>query len=126
MRLPLLCDDVGVLVSVGHSNHPIEHFLDLLKRFDVEAVADTRSQPYSRFSPQYDQSRLKEKLELAGIRYVYVGKELGGRPEGQEFYDISGHVLYDKVAESDSFKNGLARLERGMCQYRTLADGIRK
>jgi uncharacterized protein (DUF488 family) len=110
-----------VLVSVGHSNHPIEHFLDLLKRLDVEAVADTRSQPYSRFSPQYDQASLKEKLESAGIRYVYIGQELGGRPEGREFYDAGGHVLYGKVAESDGFKNGLARLERGMRQYRTLA-----
>ena len=108
-------------MSVGHSNHPIEHFLDLLKRLDVEAVADTRSQPYSRFSPQYDQASLKEKLESAGISYVYIGKELGGRPEGKEFYDAGGHVLYGKVAESDGFKNGLARLERGMREYRTLA-----
>jgi uncharacterized protein (DUF488 family) len=60
-------------------------------------------------------------LESAGIRYVYIGKELGGRPEGKEFYDAGGHVLYGKVAESDGFKNGLARLERGMREYRTLA-----
>jgi uncharacterized protein (DUF488 family) len=110
-----------MLVSVGHSNQPIEHFLGLLRKFDVEAVADTRSQPYSRYSPQYDQGSLKEKLESAGIRYVYMGKELGGRPDGKEFYDVGGHVLYGKVAESDSFKNGLARLEAGMRQYRTLA-----
>lgn len=108
------------MLTLGHSHHSIELFLQLLKRYDVEAVADTRSSPYSSFSPQYDQPKLKDSLEAAGIRYVYLGKELGGRPDGPEFYDSTGHVLYWKLAESDFFRRGLERLERGMRSYRNL------
>jgi uncharacterized protein (DUF488 family) len=110
-----------VIATIGHSNHSFEAFLQLLKRYDVDAVADARSHPYSSFSPQFDQPKLKDALEAAGIRYVYLGKELGGRPEGNEFYDSNGRALYWKIAESDFFERGLERLESGVNSFRNLA-----
>ena len=105
------------VLTIGHSNHTTEHFLDLLKSRGVQVVVDTRSQPYSKYSTQFDQKDLKESLTVAGIRYLFLGAELGGRPEGEEFYDEAGHVLYDRVAESSRFQEGLSRLERGIREY---------
>jgi len=105
------------VLTIGHSNHTTEHFLVLLKSHGIQVVVDTRSQPYSKYSMQFDQKELKQTLSRAGIRYLYLGRELGGRPEGEEFYDEDGHVLYDRVAETCQFQEGLSRLERGIREY---------
>jgi uncharacterized protein (DUF488 family) len=54
----------------------------------------------------------------AGVKYVYLGTELGGRPDADEFYDDDGHVCYDRVARSPIFLGGLERLERGIRRFR--------
>jgi uncharacterized protein (DUF488 family) len=106
------------VLTIGHSNHQIDHFLDLLKSHTVQVVADTRSQPYSEYASQFDQKPLKKVLDDKGIRYVFLGRELGGRPDGDEFYDAEGHVLYDRVAETRLFREGLSRLEKGIREYK--------
>lgn len=100
--------------TIGHSNHPIERFLELLKNHSVDVVADTRSYPYSRHAPQYDRESLKRTLARAGVMYVDLGNQLGGRPNGEQFYDPKGHVLYDRVAATPAFIEGLSRLEKGI------------
>jgi uncharacterized protein (DUF488 family) len=45
-----------------------------------KVIVDTRSSPYSKFAPQFDQAPLRRTLEEAGIKYLYLGAELGGRP----------------------------------------------
>jgi uncharacterized protein (DUF488 family) len=106
------------VVTIGHSNHTVEHFLGLLKAHAVQVVVDTRSQPYSKYATQFDHEALKVTLQDAGIRYLFLGRELGGRPEGDEFYDGEGHVLYDRVAATSLFQEGLTRLERGIREYK--------
>src|ERR1017187_4472299 len=46
-------------LTIGHSNHRIEILLGLLKDHQVGIVVDTRSQPYSKYSPQFDRETLK-------------------------------------------------------------------
>lgn len=108
----------GSVFTIGHSNHSLDHFLGLLKAHGVEAVAEVRSHPYSNYSPQFDREALKPALTAAGVLYVDLGAELGGRPEGEEFYDAGGHVLYDRVAATPKFLAGLRRLQEGMAKYR--------
>jgi hypothetical protein len=48
---------------------------------------------------------------------VYLGAELGGRPRGDAYYDDDGRVLYERVAKSSFFLNGLAGLEQRLRQY---------
>ena len=105
-------------LTIGHSNHRIEILLGLLKDHQVGIVVDTRSQPYSKYSPQFDRETFKTALAACDIRYIHMGKELGGRPTGAEFYDSEGHVLYDRVAGSRPFQEGLARLEKGLGEFR--------
>lgn len=106
------------VLTIGHSNHTWEHFLELLQKAKVEVVAEVRSYPYSNYSPQFDREAMKDALGQAGVKYVDLGKELGGRPDGSEFYDRDGHVLYDKVAATDQFAEGIRRIEDGMKKYR--------
>ena len=106
------------VLTIGHSNHQVEHFLDLLKSHSVEVVADTRSYPYSEYATQFEQKLLKMALEADGIGYVFLGRELGGRPNGDEFYDDQGHVLYDRVAETELFQEGVSRLEKEIREYK--------
>ena len=106
------------VLTVGHSNHPIDLFLKLLYDHRVETIVDTRSLPRSSFAPQYDAQPLQRSLQRLGIGYLYLGKELGGRPEAPEFYDDGGHVLYSRVAESAVFRSGLDRLEQELQKSR--------
>jgi uncharacterized protein (DUF488 family) len=70
----------ALLFTIGHSNHAIEHFLELLRRHEIELVADVRSRPYSRFVPHFSRERLARLLEEAAIGYMFLGAELGGKP----------------------------------------------
>src|SRR5262245_20434636 len=107
---------IGVF-TIGHSNHPIDRFLDLLKRNSVEVVADVRSHPHSRYSPQFNRLALEEALRAVGVRYVYLGRELGGRPANAAFYDEQGHVLFDQLTQSSEFQAGIERLQKGLADF---------
>src|SRR5206468_5365685 len=67
---------------------------------------------------QFDREHLAKSLQDTDLQYVYLGRELGGRPRGEAFYDSKGHVYYDRVASSAVFGEGIARLEKGIDEYR--------
>jgi uncharacterized protein (DUF488 family) len=106
------------LFTVGHSNHPLGVFVELLKRYEIQVLVDTRSYPYSRHVSHFNREELHQALNRAGIKYLYMGKELGGRPDEDEFYDGERHVLYYRLAESSAFLGGIERLERGIRRFR--------
>ncbi len=74
------------IYTIGHSNHPLNHFLGLLQDHAITRLVDVRSTPYSRFNPLYNQKALQQSLLAHGIRYSYLSKALGGRPKGPAFY----------------------------------------
>src|SRR5688500_10712052 len=100
------------LFTVGHSNHSQEVFLALLKKHRIGVLADVRSSPYSRYASQFNREQLAAAVTAAGVEYAFLGRELGGRPEADSFYDDDGHVLYDRLAQSPLFREGVARLEK--------------
>ena len=106
------------LYSIGHSTQTLDSLVGLLNLYDIQVVADVRTAPFSRFNPQFNRRDLEFGLKEQGLQYVFLGKELGGRPEGDEFYDPDGHVLYERMAETQQFKAGLNRLLDGARQYR--------
>jgi uncharacterized protein (DUF488 family) len=103
--------------TIGHSTYAIERFLDLLKRNEITAIADVRSQPYSRMNPQFNRETLRTTLKTVGISYVFLGKELGARSEDPSCY-INGKVQYDRLAESPLFREGLDRVTQGSDAHR--------
>jgi len=88
--------------TIGHSNHPIERFVSLLKAGAVERLVDVRSMPWSRRFPQFGRERLAKSLAEAGIDYVWEGEALGGKPK-----DGGG---YDALAARPDFKDAVGRL----------------
>jgi uncharacterized protein (DUF488 family) len=104
--------------TIGHSTHPADTLIELLRGQRIEVLADVRSAPYSRHNPQFRKEKLRASVEQAGLRYVWLGAELGGRPPEPEFYDVKGHARYDLVAETERFQAGLERLLTGAAAYR--------
>lgn len=100
------------ILTIGHSNHGIEHFISLLRSHDVSAVADVRSAPFSRYAPQFNKEALQESLRNAEIGYVFLGKELGARTSDRSCY-INGQVQYSLLAKTELFRSGIDRLLRG-------------
>jgi uncharacterized protein (DUF488 family) len=110
----------GEVLTVGHSNHSIEHFLGLLAGANIEVLADVRSSPYSRYAPQFNLRELRHSLTEAKLGYVPMGDDLGGRPTAREFYDQDGHVNYERLAGSAGFLAGMERLMEGAVRYRVV------
>lgn len=113
-----VADDPPSLFSIGHSNLQFETFIGLLTRYEIQVVADVRSAPRSRYVPHFDSKPLRKSLHEHGVKYVFLGKELGGRPEGDEFYDDEDHVLYSRLGESALFEAGLDRILGGASDFR--------
>ncbi len=108
----------GILFTIGHSNHSPEVFLDLLRSNGIEILVDVRSSPYSGYTPHFNGEELKPALKTAGIEYLFFGKELGGRPPEERYYDSEGHVLYSKLAKTADFQKAVDRLKTGISKYR--------
>jgi uncharacterized protein (DUF488 family) len=105
--------------TIGHSNHAIDTLRGLLLRHGIEVVADVRSSPYSQYASQFNRETLCAAVTDAGIEYRFLGDALGGRPSGEDFYDDHGRVLYDRIAASPAFRQGIDRLVRIARQRRT-------
>lgn len=98
------------LYSIGHGTRPLEVFLGLLKEHVIEYLIDVRTRPYSRFNPQYNRKALEQSLGAVGIRYVFMGDTLGGRPEDPSCYTPDGRADYAVMRTKDLFLAGMERL----------------
>jgi uncharacterized protein (DUF488 family) len=105
------------LFTIGHSNHSVEKFIELLLMQGITAVCDVRSNPYSRFAPQFNREPLKDDLKKRGILYIYLGAELGPRSSDPACYD-KGKVNYKSLAGTALFSEGINRLIKGLKAYR--------
>jgi len=117
----LLSRDASPLLihTIGHSDHDITAFVDLLRRHGITLVADVRSQPYSRWAPQFNREMLARDLESGGIAYRFMGDVLGGRPADPGLYDPGQRPGlrpgqeqpdYRRVEQSPAYQEGIDRL----------------
>src|SRR5258708_5379694 len=92
--------------TIGHSIHPQERFIALLRLHGITALCDVRSKPYSRMNPQFNRDELEKVLLEQGIAYRFLGKELGARSDDPLCYE-GGKVQYGRLAQTDLFNHGL-------------------
>lgn len=104
------------LFTIGHSNHNIEKFIALLKDRQITAIADVRSSPYSRYLSHFNQAEFKFYLKDVEINYVFLGKELGARPQDEKCY-VDGKAIYEKIAARELFSKGIKRIVEGSNKY---------
>jgi uncharacterized protein (DUF488 family) len=95
----------------------LDDFTRLLASHGVTCIVDVRSNPYSRYCPQFNQESLAVALHDADIKYIYLGDQLGARPSDALCYD-GNHVNFEHVAQTEEFKLGLSRLIDAASEYR--------
>jgi uncharacterized protein (DUF488 family) len=108
------------IYTIGHSNHPFSKLIDLLEARGIVNLVDVRTNPYSRYNQQYNKGTLENELRLHKFRYVYMGKELGGRPDDPLLYKHRAHpsgevdflheVDYQQVMRRPWFQQGIREL----------------
>lgn len=107
-----------LIFTIGHSNQSSQEFLKLLCDNFIQILVDIRSRPDSKFANQFNAAILKTTLTNKKIKYLYLGKELGGKPSNPSMYDKEGHALYNVMAQAPSFLKAIQRLLRGLESYR--------
>ena len=108
----------STLFTIGHSNLDIDSVKSALREYGIDAVVDVRSQPYSKFSPQFNKNDLAASLKDSNIAYAFMGRELGGRPDNRAYYDAEGYVRYDLWSQDEAFQEGIRRLLKGAAERR--------
>jgi uncharacterized protein (DUF488 family) len=88
------------IYTIGHSNRELGDFIDLLKFYQLNVIADVRRYPGSPKNPQFNSGNLKQALQQAGLVYLWFGEQLGAfRPEG-----------YENFMQSDVYQKGIVQL----------------
>lgn len=100
------------IYTIGYGQREIEALIAVLREHEIAYLIDVRSQPYSRYKPDFSKKALAGHLEAAGIRYVFMGKTLGGRPQEPACYDASGKIDYAKVEAQGFYRAGIERLQK--------------
>jgi uncharacterized protein (DUF488 family) len=110
-----------IIYTIGHSTHPIDYFLDLLKTFNVNCVVDVRSIAASSYNPQYNKEALSNFLKNNDVVYMHFAEEFGARHGEPELLDDEGKVDFEKVRKSWHFQQGIERLWQGINKGYTIA-----
>lgn len=104
------------IFTIGHSTHPIEAFIELLKAHHIETVIDVRSIPKSRHCPQFNKDTLRQSLKSRKIGYRHR-KDLGGLRHTSADSLNTGWVNasfrgFADYMQTDTFKEALQKLEK--------------
>ena len=109
-----LVESNRTLWTIGHSNHTMEVFLELLSKGPgLEFLVDVRTTPSSSYSPQFNQEHLKATLLEIGIKYVHLAG-IGGRPSQEKCYSDDGRVIYDEMEKTPDYLRDLEALEHNI------------
>lgn len=104
------------IFTIGHSTHPIEKFIDLLRSHGVEQIIDIRTIPKSRRNPQFNSEALAEALRKERIRYVHVAKLGGLRHARRDSINLGWRNAsfrgYADYMQTPEFATGLERAMR--------------
>lgn len=104
--------------TIGHSAAELDDLFRLLTAQGVQVLADVRSSPYSQHAPQSNRELLEPAARRHGLQHVFLGAELGGRPDDPALFLPSGKPDYDKMERTQAYQRGVAALEQLARQQR--------
>ncbi len=100
--------------TIGHSNHPLAVFIDMLQAYHITRVVDVRRIPMSAHNPQFNIDSLPRSLAAEEIAYTHM-QGLGGlrhpRPDSKNTaWRNPSFRAYADYMETPEFAENLARL----------------
>jgi uncharacterized protein (DUF488 family) len=101
--------------TIGHSNRPLQDFLDLLTANEIETIADVRRFPGSRRHPHFSQVALSASLHQVGIAYEHF-PDLGGRRSASSdvtknsAWRVAAFAAFAEYMLTDEFKTAFTKL----------------
>ena len=98
--------NVHTVMTIGHSNHELNVFLDLLQNHEVSTVADVRSFPFSSYCPHFNKDALERSLTECSIEYMFLGREFGARVDDPACV-TNGRIQYALLARRSEFLDGI-------------------
>ena len=108
-----------IIFTIGHSTHQADDFINLLHRHNISLVCDVRSQPYSKYSNQFNKESIKKTLLENRIEYLFLGEELGARSKNRSCYD-KNKLQFHLLAKDPLFKSGLDKVLRKVKEHRVV------
>jgi uncharacterized protein (DUF488 family) len=108
-------EQIKTIWTIGHSTRPLVEFLDMLKSFQIEKVADIRSFPGSKRYPHFNKEALEVLLPENNMKYIHI-LDLGGRRKARRDSINTGWRLaafrgYADYMESDAFIKAIKEIE---------------
>jgi uncharacterized protein (DUF488 family) len=108
------------MMTIGHSNRPLDELIGMLQAHAVDLLVDVRTIPKSRHNPQFNTESLPGPLRAAGIGYLHM-PALGGLRHarkdsintGWRNASFRGYADYMQTAEFDAALDELLRAAEG-------------
>jgi len=111
------------LWTIGHSTHPTEAFMALLREHGIAQVADIRTVPRSRRHPHFNTELLAQGLPEQGVAYLHLPRLGGWRRSGADSPNAAWRNAsfrgYADYAMGEEFADGLGQLRRLAATRRT-------
>lgn len=107
------------IYTIGYGSRSIAELIELLHQHKIAYLIDVRSAPHSRYKPEFSKAPLANELERHGIRYVFMGDAIGGRPDDETCY-VNGKVDYEKVKTMEFYQRGIERLHTAFLQQQSV------
>lgn len=112
--------DVVPIYTIGYGARSVDELAAVLHTYAIEFLIDVRTAPYSRYKPEFSKDALEAALKTHGLRYLYMGDSLGGRPDDPACY-VEGRVDYARVQDRPYYQAGIARVQNAFAQQRRVA-----
>lgn len=108
-------DNAGIraaqpVYTIGYGARTVDELIAVLRAQEIALLVDVRSAPYSRFKPEFSKDALEQELKRQGLRYVYLGDALGGRPADPDCY-VADKVDYERVKGKAFYQAGIERVQ---------------
>ncbi len=107
---PFPLEPVAPVFTIGYGARSVDALIAVLRAHQISFLVDVRSAPYSRFKPEFSKEALERALKQQGIRYVYLGDALGGRPADPDCY-VDDKVDYERVKGKAFYQAGIERVQ---------------
>lgn len=112
--------DVVPIYTIGYGARSVDELAAVLHAYAIDFVIDVRTAPYSRYKPEFSKDALEAALKTHGLRYLYMGDSLGGRPDDPSCY-VEGRVDYARVQDKPFYQAGITRVQNAFTQQRRVA-----